>query len=72
MPSERKRIPEMCSREADGTTTTAIIRRRTQRTRKDVDLDKSSHVLGGSAIDDLIAKMFCNEFSVIWGAKAVV
>ena len=37
-----------------------IIQRRTQRPRKDVELDKFSQVLRGSASDDLIAKtMFC-------------
>ena len=69
--SERKRIPDLDSRDAKGTTTMlfsveegdakgSIIRRRAQRPRRDVELDKFSQVLRGSASDDLIAKtMFC-------------
>ena len=65
--NERKRIPDLCSREAKGRTTmlfsfvggdakSSIIRRRAQRPRRDTDLDKLSQVLRGSASDDLIAK----------------
>ena len=64
--SERKRIPDLDSRDAKGTTTMlfsfeegyvkgSIIRRRAQRPRRDVDLDRFSQVLRGSASDDLIA-----------------
>ena len=56
--SERKRIPDLDSREAKGTTIMllsfeegnakgSIIRRRAQRPRRDVDLDKFSQVLRG-------------------------
>ena len=56
--SERKRIPDLESREAKDTTTMlfsfeegnakgSIIRRRAQRPRRDVDLDKFSQVLRG-------------------------
>ena len=65
MESERKRIPDLDSREAKGTTTMlfsfeegdakcSIIQRRLQKPRRDVDLDKFSQVLMGSARDDLI------------------
>ena len=64
--SERKRIPDLDSREAKGTTTMlfsfeegdvkdSIVRRRVQRPRRDIDLDKFSQVLRGSASDDLTA-----------------
>ena len=67
MESERMRIPVLDSREAKGTTTmlfsfeegdakNSIIRRRAQRSRRDIDLDKFSQVLRGSANDDLVAK----------------
>ena len=65
--SERKRIPDLDSREGKGTTTMlfsfeegnakgSIIRRRAQRPRRDVDLDKFSQVLRGNASDDLVAE----------------
>ena len=65
--SERKRIPDLGSREAKGTTTmlfsfeggdakSSIFRRRVQRPRRDVYLDKFSQVLRVSASDDLIAE----------------
>ena len=65
--SERKRIPDLGSRKTKGTTTVlfsfeegdvkgSVIRRRVQRPRRDVDLDKFSQVLRGSASDDLIAE----------------
>ena len=65
--SERKRIPDLDSREAKGTTTMVIsfeerdakysvVRRRAQRPRRDKDLDKFSQVLRGSASDDLITE----------------
>ena len=65
--SERMRIPDLDSRKAKGTTTMlfsveegdargSIIRRRAQRPRRDVDLDKFSQVLTGSTSDDLIAE----------------
>ena len=70
--SERKRFPDLGSREAKGTTTMlfsfeegdakgSIIQRRAQRPRRDVDLNKFSQVLRGSANDDLKSrdKLFC-------------
>ena len=78
--SKRKRFPDLGSREAKGTTTMlfsfqeedvkgSIIRRRAQRPRRDIDLDKFSEVLRGSVSDDLIAEAnylvfnspFCGE-----------
>ena len=57
-----KRIPDLCGREAKGTTTVtisveigdarcSIIRRRAQRPRRDIDLDKISQVLRDSVSD---------------------
>ena len=54
--SERKTIPDLCSREAKGTISmlfsledgdakSSIVRRRAQRPRRDLDLDKFSQVL---------------------------
>ena len=65
--SKRKRIPDLESRKAKGMTTMlfsfeegdvkgSIIRRRAQRPKRDVDLDKFSQVLRGSTSDDLIAE----------------
>ena len=74
--SERKRIPDLCGREAKGTTTMpffleggdarySIIRRRAQRPRRDRNLDKISQVLRGNGSDCLIAEtfnsLFCGE-----------
>ena len=65
--SERKRIPDLGSSEEKGTTTmlfsfeggdakSSIFQRRAQKPRRDVDLDKFSQVLRGSAGDDFIAE----------------
>ena len=65
--NERKRFPDLGSREAKGTATMlfsfeeedvkgSIIRRRAQRPRRDRDLGRFSQVLKGSASDDLIAE----------------
>ena len=77
--SKGKRIPDLDSREAKGMTTMlfsfeegdakgSVIRRREQRLRRDIDLDKFSQVLMGSASDDLIAEtsylVFNSLFSV--------
>ena len=62
--SERKRFPDLGSREAKGTTTMlfsfeegdakgSTIQRRAQKPRRDIDLYKFSQVLRGSANDDL-------------------
>ena len=60
--NEGKRTADLCSREAEGTTTmlfsfkggdarSSIIRRRAQRPRRDIDLDKISQVLRDSVSD---------------------
>ena len=65
--SERKRIPDLGSREAKGTTTMlfsfeegdvkgSVIGRRAQRPRRDVDLDRFSQALRGSASNYLTAE----------------
>jgi len=65
--SERKEIQTLCSREAEGTTAmlpssedgdvkSSFTRRRTQRPRRNIDLDKFSQVLRGSANDNLTAE----------------
>ena len=64
--SERERIPGLYSRKTEGTTTLlfafeggdakgSIVGRRVQRPRRNIDLDKVSQVLRGSARDNLIA-----------------
>ena len=80
--SERKRIPDLDSREGKGTTTMlfsfeegnakgSIIRRRAQRPRRDVDLDKFSQVLRGSASDDLVAEASYFVFNYLFYGKPV-
>ena len=80
--SERKRIPDLDSREAKGTTTLLfsfeqgdakgfMIRRRAQRPRKDIDLDKFSQLLRGSASDDLIAEASYFVFNSLLYAEPV-
>ena len=82
--SERKRIPDLCCREAKGTTTMLFsfdcgdaksytIRRRAQRPRMDIDQNKFSQVLRGSASDDLVAKTSYFVFNCQFqgGASAV-
>ena len=80
--SERKRIPDLGSRETKGTTTVlfsfeegdvkgSVIRRRVQRPRRDVDLDKFSQVLRGSASDDLIAEASYFVFNSLLYAEPV-
>ena len=65
--SEKKRIQTLCSREAEGTTAvllsfedgdvkSSFTRRRTHRPRRNIDLDKFSQVLRGSANDNLTAE----------------
>ena len=72
----------MDSREAKGKTTMllsfeegdakdSIIRRRAQKPRRDIDLDRFSQVLRGDASDDLIAEASYFVFSVLWGASGV-
>ena len=77
--SERKRIPDLDSREAKGTTTMlfsfeegdakdSIVQRRAQRPRRDVDLNTFSQALWGSATDDLIAETSYFAFNcVVYG-----
>ena len=80
--SERKRIPDLDSREAKSTTSMlfsfeegdakgSIIRRRAQRPRRDVDLNKFSQVLRGSASDDLIAEASCFVFNSLFYGESV-
>ena len=80
--SERKRIPDLDSREAKGTTTmlfsfeegdakSSIIRRRAQRPRRDTDLDKFSQVLRGSASDDLIGEASYFVFNSLFCGEPV-
>ena len=75
--SERKRIPDLDSREAKGTATMMfsfeegdakgfIIRRRVQRPRRDIELDKFSQVLRGSASGNLIAEASCFVFNSLF------
>ena len=79
---ERKRIPDLHSREAKGTTTMlfsfedgdakgSIIQRRAQRPRRDVDVDRFSQVLRGSASDDLIAEARYFVFNSLFYGKPV-
>ena len=78
--NEGKRTADLCSREAEGTTTmlfsfkggdarSSIIRRRAQRPRRDEYLDKFNQVLRGSASDDLTAKMSCFVFNSLLCSK---
>ena len=80
--SERKRSPDLGSREAKGRTImlfsfksgdakSSIIRRRVQRPRRDVYLDKFSQVLRGSASDDLIAETSYFIFNSLFYGEAV-
>ena len=80
--SERKTIPDLCSREAKGTISmlfsledgdakSSIVRRRAQRPRRDLDLDKFSQVLRGSARDDLIAETNCFVFNCLFYGEPV-
>ena len=49
----------------------SIIRRRAQRPRRDIDLDKFSQVLRGSASDDLIAEASHFVFNSLFYGKPV-
>ena len=80
--SERKRIPDLCSREAKGTISmlfsledgdakSSIVRRRAQRPRRDIDLDKFSQVLRGSASDDMIAEASYFVFNCLFYGEPV-
>ena len=77
-----KRIPDLDSREAKGTTTMLfsfeewdakdfIVRRRAQRPRRDIDLDKFSQVLRGSASDDFIAEASYFVFNSLFYGEPV-
>ena len=46
----------------------SVVRRRAQRPSRDIDLDKFSNVLRGSASKDLIAE---SSYFASWGASAV-
>ena len=80
--SERKRIPELDSRDTKDTTTMlfsieegdatcSIIRRRAHRHRRDEDLDKLSQVLRGSVSDDLIAERSYFVFNSLFYGEPV-
>ena len=82
MESERKRIPDLDSREAKGMTTMlfsfeegdakdSIIRRRAQRPRRDIDLGRSSQVLWGGASDDSIAEASYFVFNSLFYGEPV-
>ena len=47
----------------EGDAKDSIVRRRAQRPRRDIDLDKFSQVLRGSVSDDLIAETSCFVFN---------
>ena len=79
---ERKRIPDLGSRETKGTTTMlfsfqegdakdSVVRRRAQRPRRDIDLGKCSQVLRGSASDDLIAEASYFVFNSLFYGEPV-
>ena len=62
--SEKEKITELCSKEAEGTTTMLfafedVIQRRTPRPRRDVDLDRFSKAPRGSANTNLITGTGC-------------
>ena len=62
--SEKEKITELCSREAEGTTTMLfsfedVIQRRTPRPRRDVDLDRFSKAPRGSANTNVITGTGC-------------
>ena len=79
---KRKRIPDVESREAKGTTTMlfsfeqgdakeSIIPRRAQRPRRDLDVDKFSQVQRGSASDDLKAEASYFVFNSLFYGEPV-
>ena len=74
---ERKRIPDLHSRETmlfsfeEGNAKGSVIQRRAQRPRRDVDLDRFSRVLRGSASDDLVAEARYFVFNSLFYGKPV-
>ena len=55
----------------EGNAKGSVIRRRAQRPRRDVDLDKFSQVLRGSASDDLVAEANYFVFNYLFYGKPV-
>ncbi|WP_419628872.1 hypothetical protein, partial [Thiolapillus sp.] len=79
---KRERIPGLYSRKTEGPTTMlfsfeggdakgSIIGRRAQRPRRNIDLDKVSQVLRGSASDNLIAETGCFVFDSLFYGEPV-
>ena len=82
MERERERIPGLYSRETEGPATillsfevgdakSSIFGRRTQRPRRDIDLDKVSQVMRGSASDNQIAETGCLVFDFMFYGEPV-
>ena len=80
--SERKRTTYLDSREAKGTTTMlfsfeggdakdSVVRRRAHRPRRDVDLNKFSEVLRGTACDHLMTEISCFVFNSLFYGESV-
>ena len=80
--SKTKRIAGLYSRKTEGPTTMllsfeggdakgSIIGRRAQRPRRDIDLDKVSQVLRGSASDDLKTETECFAFDSLFHGEPV-
>ena len=80
--SKRERIPCLHGRKTEGPTTMlfsfeggdekgSTIGRRAQRSRRNIELDKVSHVLRGSASDNLIAETGCFVFDSLFYGEPV-
>ena len=81
--SKRERIPGLYSRKTEGPIATmlfsfeggdakgSIIGRRAQRPRRDIDLDKVSQVLRGSASYNLVAETFYFVFDSLFYGESV-
>ena len=80
--SKRERIPGLYSRKTEGPTTmlfsfegadakSSIIGRRAQRPRRNIDLDKVSQVLRGSASNDMTAETRCFVFDTLFYGEPV-
>ena len=68
---EKQGLSTMLFSPEGGDTEGSVIRRRAQRSRRDINTDQFSQVLRGSASDDLKAETNSFVF-VLWGASAVV
>ena len=80
--SKRERIPGLHSRKREGPTSLlfcfeggdakgSIVGRRAQRPRRDIDLDKVSQVLRGSASYNLVAETFYFVFDSLFYGESV-